>query len=204
MSLRTITLLGIAVLALAAPASALATQTYSDTISGYEYYATSTDGKFAGTASGALLGDWNADVQHRKLCLSCTPTARITGGSFALATTLSSISTLITGSFTGGTIRSSIVALAAPSRHSPSPASSPRSAPGTAATAAAPFPPPSPTTGNQSSAAASPTLPPLTARSRSASERLPLHNRIFLEIELLELRDRILCNPMGGSRVTAR
>ena len=61
MSLRTITLLGIAVLALAAPASALATQTYSDTISGYEYYATSTDGKFAGTASGALPGDWNAD-----------------------------------------------------------------------------------------------------------------------------------------------
>ena len=105
MSLRTITLLGIAVLALAAPASALATQTYSDTISGYEYYATSTDGKFAGTASGALPGDWNADVQHRKLCLSCTPTARITGGIFALATTLSSISTLITGSFTGGTIQ---------------------------------------------------------------------------------------------------
>ena len=105
MRLRTITLLGVAMLALAAPAGALAAQTYSDTISGHEYYYTSTDGRFAGTATGALPGDWNADVQHTKLCLSCTPTATITGGSFSLATALHGIPTLLTGKFTGGTVQ---------------------------------------------------------------------------------------------------
>ena len=105
MRLRTITLIGVATLALAAPAGALAAQTYSDTISGHEYYYTSTDGKFAGTASGALPGDWNADVQHTKLCLSCTPTGTITGGSFSLAAILHGIPTLLTGKFTGGTVQ---------------------------------------------------------------------------------------------------
>jgi hypothetical protein len=105
MHLRTIALVGIVMRALAAPAGALAAQTYGDTISGYEYYATSTEGRFAGNASGALPGNWNADVQHTKLCLSCTTTARITGGSFALATTFNSIPTPVTGSFSGGTIQ---------------------------------------------------------------------------------------------------
>jgi hypothetical protein len=92
-------------LALAAPSGALAAQAYSDTISGHEYYYTSTDGRFAGSASGALLGHWNANVQHTKLCLSCTPTATVTGGSFSLATTLHGIPTLVTGTFTGGTVQ---------------------------------------------------------------------------------------------------
>jgi hypothetical protein len=105
MLLRTTTLIGLVVLALATPAGALAGQTYTDTISGYEYYYTSTDGKFAGTASGALPGDWNADVQHTTLCLSCTPTATITGGSFSVATTLGGIPTLVSGKFTGGTVQ---------------------------------------------------------------------------------------------------
>jgi hypothetical protein len=105
MRLRTITLIGASMLALATPVGALAAQTYNDTISGHEYYYTSTDGRFAGTASGALPGDWNADVQHTKLCLSCTPTATITGGSFSLATTLGGIPTLVTGKFTGGTVQ---------------------------------------------------------------------------------------------------
>jgi hypothetical protein len=81
--------------------SALAAQTYNDTIRGHEYFFTSTDGRFAGTASGALPGAWNADVRHTPLCLSCTPTATITGGSFSLATDY----TLVTGSFTGGTVQ---------------------------------------------------------------------------------------------------
>jgi hypothetical protein len=105
MRLRTITLIGVLMCALAVPVGALAAQTYSDTIGGHEYYYTSTDGKFAGTASGALRGDWNADVQHTKLCLTCTPTATITGGSFSVATTLDGISTLVTGKFTGGTVQ---------------------------------------------------------------------------------------------------
>ena len=105
MRLRMILLIGIAMLTLAVPAGAAAAQTYSDTIGGHEYYFTSTDGRFAGTASGALAGSWNADVQHTQLCLSCTPTATITGGSFSVATTLRDLPTLVTGKFTGGTVQ---------------------------------------------------------------------------------------------------
>ena len=97
--------LALAAFALVAPTSAVATATYVDTISGHEYYATSTDGKFAGRASGALPGYWNAHVQHTALCLSCGTTASITGGSFSLATTLNSTYTLVTGTFTGGTVQ---------------------------------------------------------------------------------------------------
>jgi hypothetical protein len=86
---------------LTATSSVLAAQTHNDTITGHEYYFTSTDGRFAGTATGSLPGAWNADVRHTALCLSCTPTATITGGSFSLATTY----TLITGRFTGGTVQ---------------------------------------------------------------------------------------------------
>jgi hypothetical protein len=95
----------VAALALVAPATAAAAQTYSDTISGYEYAFTSTDGKFAGTASGALPGSWNADVQHTPLCLSCTPTATINGGSFSLATTHNGIPAVVSGAFVGGTVQ---------------------------------------------------------------------------------------------------
>jgi hypothetical protein len=89
-----------AVLFFSVTSSALAAQ-YNDTITGYEYYFTSTDGRFAGHASGSLPGAWNADVRHTALCLSCTPTATITGGSFSLATDY----TLVTGDFTGGTVQ---------------------------------------------------------------------------------------------------
>jgi hypothetical protein len=95
----------LAALVLCMPAGALATQAYNDTISGYEYYATSIDGKFAGSASGALPGEWNADVRHTPLCVSCTPTATINGGSFFLVAILNSIPTLVTGKFTGGTVQ---------------------------------------------------------------------------------------------------
>jgi hypothetical protein len=103
--LKAFIVVALATLALCAPASTLAAQTYNDTISGYEYFATSTDGKFAGSAAGALPGAWNADVQHTPLCVSCTPTATITGGSFSLATTLNTIPALVTGVFSGGTVQ---------------------------------------------------------------------------------------------------
>ena len=102
---RLIILLAAALALLALPATAVAAQTYSDTISGYEYAFTSTDGKFAGTASGALPGTWNADVQHTALCLSCTPTARITGGSFSLVTSHNGLPALASGAFVGGTVQ---------------------------------------------------------------------------------------------------
>jgi hypothetical protein len=82
-------------------ATATAAQTYNDRISGYEYAFTSTEGRFAGSASGALPGLWETDVRHTPLCLSCTPTATITGGSFSLATG----SGVVSGTFTGGTVQ---------------------------------------------------------------------------------------------------
>ena len=91
--------------AAAVPARTSASSSYSDTLSGYEYWASSAEGKFAGTASGALPGSWNAEVQHTALCLSCTPTATITGGSFALATVVHYLPTIVTGTFTGGTVQ---------------------------------------------------------------------------------------------------
>jgi hypothetical protein len=105
MTLRAFLIAAIAAAAVCLPAPAYAAQTSSDTISGYEYYATSTDGKFAGTAAGTLPGGWNTDVRHTALCLTCTPTAAITGGSFSLTTLLDRAPTLITGSFTGGTVQ---------------------------------------------------------------------------------------------------
>lgn len=105
MRLRSITLTAVAILALGVPAAALASQTYSDTTSGSEYYFTSTDGRFTGTASGSLPGRWNANVEHTPLCLSCTPTATIRGGNFQLATGVHGTPSLVTGSFTGGTVQ---------------------------------------------------------------------------------------------------
>jgi hypothetical protein len=90
---------------LCVPTAAFAARTYTDMVSGHEYYPTSTDGKFAGTATGSLPGTWNADVQHTALCISCSTTATITGGSFLLASALNSIPTLITGKFSGGTVQ---------------------------------------------------------------------------------------------------
>jgi len=103
---RTLLLLSaLATFALGSPPGASAAQTFGDTISGHEYYATSTDGRFAGAATGSLSGDWNADVRHTSLCSSCIPTATITGGSFSVATALDYIPTLITGKFVGGTVQ---------------------------------------------------------------------------------------------------
>src|SRR5919204_904944 len=93
------------VVILFASATAAAAQSYSDTISGHEYYFTSTDGRFAGTAFGTLPGSWNADVRHTPLCLSCSPTATITGGSFALATTHNGSLAVASGTFVGGTVQ---------------------------------------------------------------------------------------------------
>ncbi len=102
---RAILLAVVAVIAFWPAESARAARTYGDTISGYEYYFTSTEGAFAGNASGALPGSWNADVHHTPLCLSCQPTATISGGSFSLGTNVNGVYTLVTGDFTGGYVQ---------------------------------------------------------------------------------------------------
>ena len=78
---------------------------HRDSIAGAEYHATSTDGRFAGAASGELPGTWKADVQHTALCISCSRTATITRGSFSLATVVNGLPTLFRGSFSGGTVQ---------------------------------------------------------------------------------------------------
>ena len=50
------------------PATAVAaTKTYRFSISGTEVSATSTTGRFVGTASGSALGTWYAEVVHQPL-----------------------------------------------------------------------------------------------------------------------------------------
>ncbi len=82
------------------PASAIAATTYSDSISGYEYAATSTQGRFVGIASGALPDAWSVTVDHTPLGTS----AAISGADFHLATHLDGTLTAVTGDFTGGTV----------------------------------------------------------------------------------------------------
>ena len=91
--------------ALCATGTATAAQTYNDAIRGYEYYFTSTEGRFAGTATGALPGSWDTRVHHTQLCYTCHPTATIDGGSFSLATVVNGTPALVTGDFTGGTVQ---------------------------------------------------------------------------------------------------
>lgn len=87
------------------PSPATAATTYTDTVSGVEYWATSTQGKFTGKATGQLPGYWNATVDHTPLSLAAMPTATITGGSFELATLVNGVPTLVTGTFaSGGTV----------------------------------------------------------------------------------------------------
>jgi hypothetical protein len=86
---------------LISPVSARATTTYPDSVSGYEYAATSTQGRFAGIASGALPGGWSVTVDHTPLGRSAT----ITGGDFHLATRRHGRFTAVTGDLLGGTVR---------------------------------------------------------------------------------------------------
>src|SRR5215216_1147400 len=69
---------------LAIPTASAASISSSYAITGYEYYATSTQGRFAGTASGSSgdTGSWNAVINHTPLTTSAT----ITGGSADLIT----------------------------------------------------------------------------------------------------------------------
>ncbi len=92
--------LGATVMALALPSAASAATAYTDTASGYEYYFSSTEGRFAGSASGSLPGYWNAIVDHTPL----SPNAVVTGGSVDLTTYVNGAPALVEGAVTGGTV----------------------------------------------------------------------------------------------------
>ena len=83
------------------PGSVATAATYPDSVSGYEYAATSTQGRFAGAAPGGLPGAWSATVDHTPLGTVAT----ITGGDVYLATYQNGVPALVTGHFTGGTVR---------------------------------------------------------------------------------------------------
>ena len=83
------------------PAAAMAAPAASDSVSGLEYAAATTQGRFVGLASGALPGAWSVTVDHTPLGTS----AAITGGDFHLATRQGGTLTVLSGEFTGGTVR---------------------------------------------------------------------------------------------------
>jgi hypothetical protein len=92
----------VASLMVLAPATAVAeTKTYTFTISGTEVWATSTTGRFVGTASGSALGTWYAEVNHDPLGASATIRP---GGSFGMALDQAKPAYVVSGQFSGGTI----------------------------------------------------------------------------------------------------
>ena len=88
------------------PATAVAaTKTYRFSISGTEVSATSTTGRFVGTASGSALGTWYAEVVHQPLGGGVGASVAIgSGGSFGMALAQAEPAYVVSGQFSGGTI----------------------------------------------------------------------------------------------------
>jgi hypothetical protein len=88
------------------PATAVAaTKTYRFSISGTEVSATSTMGRFVGTASGSALGTWYAEVLHDPLGGGVGASVAIrSGGSFGMALAQAEPAYVVRGQFSGGTI----------------------------------------------------------------------------------------------------
>jgi hypothetical protein len=86
------------------PASAeVMPKSYIYRVSGAEVYATTTVGRFAGTASGnGATGTWYAQVNHESL-VGVTKAA-ITGGSFRMALSKAAPAYTVEGQFAGGSI----------------------------------------------------------------------------------------------------
>ena len=81
------------------------TKTYRFTVSGTEVSATSTTGRFVGTASGRALGAWYAEVVHDPLSGPANTQVNIrSGGSFGMALAQAEPASVVSGQFSGGTI----------------------------------------------------------------------------------------------------
>jgi hypothetical protein len=94
----------VASLVVLVPATAVAsaaTKTSRFNISGTEVSATSTTGRFVGTASGSALGTWYAEVIHDPLGARANIRP---GGSFGMALHQAEPAYLVSGQFSGGTI----------------------------------------------------------------------------------------------------
>ncbi len=86
-----------------ASSAAQASKGLTDKVSGIETYATSTEGHFAGVATGRLPGTWSATVVHDEL--HGDGGAAITGGSFDLLTTQDGSAVTVSGQVVGGTVK---------------------------------------------------------------------------------------------------
>jgi hypothetical protein len=97
----------VASLVVLVPATAVAaTKTYRFSILGTEVSATSTTGRFVGTASGSALGTWYAEVVHDRLGARVGARANIrSGGSFEMALAQAEPAYVVSGQFSGGTIK---------------------------------------------------------------------------------------------------
>ena len=96
----------VASLVVLVPATAEAgTKTYRFNVSGTEVAATSTTGRFVGTASGSALGAWYAEVVHDPLGGGVGARVDIrSGGSFGMALAQAEPAYVVSGQFSGGTI----------------------------------------------------------------------------------------------------
>jgi hypothetical protein len=89
------------------PASATAQTTYEHGVWGTEVYATSTKGRFVGTANGSATGTWYAEVIHTPLGSGTDPDpADISDGSFGMVLTKAEPGRYVRGEFSdsGGSI----------------------------------------------------------------------------------------------------
>jgi hypothetical protein len=98
-------LVSLVVLVPATAEAAAAAKTYRFSISGTEVSATSTTGRFVGTASGSALGTWYAEVVHDPLGGGVGAQVAIrSGGSFGMALAQAEPAYVVSGQFSGGTI----------------------------------------------------------------------------------------------------
>jgi hypothetical protein len=102
-------MIGTTVILALAGATPAAAETHRSIVSGVEFYATSTQGQFAGTAQGqgadGLSGVWSIVVDHTNLggCrYAYQICGRVTGGSFTLA--VANPAEVVGGAFNGGAI----------------------------------------------------------------------------------------------------
>jgi hypothetical protein len=83
-------------------ATTLQTRTYAYSVSGTEVTATSTKGRFVGTASGSAFGTWYAEVLHDPLgpgAVDIRP-----GGSFGMVLSRAEPAHAVSGRFADGSI----------------------------------------------------------------------------------------------------
>jgi hypothetical protein len=103
-ALRTLTSAAVLAASMAAfPASATAQVEYTYNVAGTEVYATSTKGRFVGTAIGSATGTWYAEVVHDPLGPGLEPEP-IHSGSFGMVLIKAEPAHTVSGKFSGGSI----------------------------------------------------------------------------------------------------